>query len=258
MLKLDHLVINTRFDTDAAQQTFEQLGFTVAPRGYHTLGSINHAIVFGDHYLELIGLPADGKTVREEIVSSPLGPDGLVFRIDDPSATYDTLRHTGFQATPPQTFSRPVEIGGKHLGDARFTTVRLKPGQLEGGRVYFCQHLTPELVFRREWQSHPNGAAGLSALHLIDVAPEPYVQLGEIEPGFKLVYWTRADFHARFGVAAEYIATRGPRYAAITVRTPAWRSVGEGADAAGFPVSVESQRALVALPRFDTLLEFMP
>ena len=41
MLKLDHLVINTRFDTDAAQRTFEQLGFTVTPRGYHTLGSLS-------------------------------------------------------------------------------------------------------------------------------------------------------------------------------------------------------------------------
>ncbi len=136
--------------------------------------------------------------------------------------------------------------------------MRLKPGQLDGGRVYFCQHLTPELVFRSEWQSHPNGATGLSALHLIDVAPEPYVQLGEIEPGFELVYWTRANFYARFGTTAQYIAARGPRYAAITVRTPAWRSVGERADAAGFPASVEMQRALVALPRFDTLLEFIP
>ena len=258
MLKLDHLVINTRFDTDAAQHTFEQLGFTVAPRGYHTLGSINHAIVFDDHYLELIGLPADGKTVRQEIVSSPLGPNGLVFRIDDPAATFDTLRHAGFHATPPQTFSRPVELDGESPVDARFTTVRLKPGQLDGGRVYFCQHLTPELVFRSEWQGHPNGAVGLSALHLIDVPPEPYVQLGEIETGFGLVFWTRAGFDARFGPTAQYVAARGPRYAAITVRTPTWRSVGERADAAGYPASVETQRALVALPRFDTLLEFMP
>lgn len=258
MLKLDHLVINTRFDTDAAQHTFEQLGFTVAPRGYHTLGSMNHAIVFEDHYLELIGLPADGKTVREEIVSSPLGPDGLVFRIDDPAATFDTLQHAGFHPAPPQTFSRPVELDGGSSVDARFTTVRVKPGQLDGGRVYFCQHLTPELVFRSDWRSHPNGAKGLSALHLIDVAPEPYVQLGELETGFDLVFWTRANFDNQFGLIAQYVAARGARYAAITVRTPAWRSVGERADAAGYPASVGMQRALVALPRFDTLLEFIP
>jgi hypothetical protein len=252
MLALDHLVINTRFDTDAAQAVFEQLGFTVAPRGYHTLGSINHAIVFGDHYLELIGLPADGKTVREEILNSPLGADGLVFRTSDPDATSTDLQQAGFDATPPQTFSRPVEP----LGDARFTTVRLKPGQLDGGRVYFCQHLTPELVFRDEWQQHPNGVMSLSALHLIDVAPEPYVQLGEIAPGFELVYWTCETFDQHFGAMAAHVAARGPRYAAITARTPAWRSLGQKANAAGLPVQVDADRALVALPRFDTLLEF--
>ncbi|HMC46444.1 MAG TPA: hypothetical protein VKJ77_14075, partial [Caballeronia sp.] len=74
----------------------------------------------------------------------------------------------------------------------------------------------------------------------------------------QLVYWTGAEFDARFGPNAQYIAARGPRFAAITVRTPAWRSAGERADAAGFPASVEMQRALVALPRFDTLLEFIP
>jgi len=72
------------------------------------------------------------------------------------------------------------------------------------------------------------------------------------------VYWTRADFDARFGTTAQYIATHGPRYAAITVRTPAWRLTGEKVEAAGFPTSLEMQRALVALPRFDTLLEFIP
>ena len=78
MLTLDHLVINTRFDTDAAEALFRALGFTVTPRGYHTLGSINHAIVFDGHYLELIGLPADGSATRPEIAASPLGADGLV------------------------------------------------------------------------------------------------------------------------------------------------------------------------------------
>jgi hypothetical protein len=193
MLPLDHLVINTRFDTDAAQEVFTQLGFTLTPRGYHTLGSINHAIVFGDHYLELIGLPADGKTTREEIVASPLGADGLVFRTDAPDATFDALQQAGVQASPPQTFSRPVPP----LGDARFTTVRLASGQLPGGRVYFCQHLTPELVFREEWRTHANGAYALARLHLIDASQAAYSRLGALAPGFELAFWTRASFSHR-------------------------------------------------------------
>jgi hypothetical protein len=253
MLKLDHLVVNTRFDTDAAQAVFTQLGFTLTPRGYHTLGSINHAIVFGDHYLELIGLPADGKTIREEIASSPLGADGLVFRIDDPDATFNALRQAGLQASPPQTFSRPVPP----LGDARFTTVRLAPGQLPGGRVYFCQHLTPEFVFRDEWQTHANGAYALERLHLIDVSEAAYSRLGALARGFELVFWTRDAFDGNFGSLAQHVVKRAPRYAAITIRTPQWREIGERADAAGLPCVTEEVRTLVALPRFDTLLEFL-
>ncbi|MEM5316004.1 VOC family protein [Paraburkholderia sp. JHI869] len=254
MLSLDHLVINTRFDTDAAEAQFRALGFTVTPRGFHTLGSINHAIVFEDHYLELIGLPADGSTVRAEIAASPIGTDGLVYRSDDAQRTYVRLRADGFDVTAPQHFSRPVE----GLGDARFVTVRFTPGQFSGGRVYFCQHLTPEFVFRASWRSHANGAYALAALHLIDVEREAYARLGEPAPGFDLAFHARAAFDARFGTLAAHVALRAPRYGAITLRTPQWREMGDRATQAQLPFVVEAARSVVALPNFDTLLEFVP
>jgi len=263
MLTLDHLVINTRFDTDAAERLFTELGFTVAPRGYHTLGSINHVIMFGEHYLELIGLPASGEVVREEILASPLGLDGLVWRTDDPAATAASLLAAGFEAGAPQVFSRPVELEGTTF-DARFATVRLAAGQLPGGRVYFCQHLTPDLVFRAQWQSHANQAYGLAALHLIvdDVATNKlaYDRLGEMDPGspFSLKYWTRAGFDARFGAPALHLAARQPRYAALTVRSPQWHAIGTRAQGMGLPTQISEQGTAIALPRFDTLLELIP
>lgn len=252
-LALDHLVINTRFDTDAAQTLFAQLGFTLMPRGYHTLGSINHAIVFDGHYLELIGLPVDGATIREEIAASPLGADGLVYRSDDPQHTFDALHAAGFDATPPQHFSRPVT----GLGDARFVTVRLKPGPAWGGRVYFCQHLTPQLVFRDEWKAHRNGAYALAALHVVDADRDAYARLGEASGGFRLAFWTRADFDAYFGAFASQVTHRSPRFAAITLRTPRWSDMTKLASAAGLPAAEENGRTLVALPGFDTVLEFI-
>lgn len=254
MLTLDHLVINTRFDTDAAEAQFRALGFTLTPRGFHTLGSINHAIVFDGHYLELIGLPADGSATRPEIAASPLGADGLVYRSEDPQRTYDDLRAAGFDATPPQPFSRPVA----GLGDARFVTVRLAPGQMPGGRVYFCQHLTPEYVFREAWRSHANGAYALAALHLVEAERSPYARLGEPAPGFDLVFHDRAGFDAHFGALAAQVTPRAPRYGAITLRTPKWREIGAHARNAHLPFAVEEARSVVALPRFDTLLEFVP
>ncbi|WP_233837829.1 VOC family protein [Paraburkholderia sp. ZP32-5] len=252
-LALDHLVINTRFDTDAAEALFRQLGFTVTPRGYHTLGSINHAIVFAGHYLELIGLPADGSTVREEIAASPLGAEGLVYRSDDPQRTFDALHSAGFDATPPQRFSRPVA----GLGDACFVTVRLKPNPAFGGRVYFCQHLTPEFVFRDEWSAHPNGAYALDTLHIVDADQHTYARLGEPAAGFRLAFWNRADFDVHFGALALHATPRSPRFAAITIRTPRWRDIGAYAADAQLPFALNERSSVVALPRFDTLLEFV-
>lgn len=143
------------------------------------------------------------------------------------------------------------------LGDARFTTVRLAPGQLPGGRVYFCQHLTPEFVFRDEWQTHANGAYALERLHLIDASETAYSRLGALAPGFELEFWTRDAFDGKFGSFAQHVVKRAPRYAAITIRTPQWREIGERANAAGLPCVTEEVRTLVALPRFDTLLEFL-
>jgi hypothetical protein len=261
-LRLDHLVINTHFGIDAAVSVFENLGFQVTPRGYHTLGSVNHTIVFADHYLELIGLPADGKIVREDILASPLGADGLVFRIepfDDtqaPEAIFAALGDAGFEASAPQVFSRPVEA----LGEARFATVRLRPGQLGGGRVYFCQHLTPELVFRAEWQHHRNGAHALARLHLVDVDAGPYERLariGKLAAGFDLAFWTRAAFAERFGELAQQVPSGVGRYAAITVRTPRWQALGATATALGLPTLSRAAATVVALPNLDTLLEFI-
>jgi len=252
-LTLDHLVINTRLETDAAEALFAQLGFAPTPRGYHTLGSINHAIVFDGHYLELIGLPADGSTIREEIAASPPGADGLVYRSDDPQRTFCALQAAGFDATPPQHFSRPVT----GLGDARFVTVRLAGAAALGGRVYFCQHLTPEFVFRDEWKAHPNGAYALDALHVVDADRDAHARLGEAAAGFRVAFWDRAGFDAYFGALASQLTRRSPRFAAITIRTPRWSEMAKRATGAGLPAVSEDDRTLVALPRFDTLLEFI-
>jgi Glyoxalase-like domain len=152
-LALDHIVINTLFDMDRAADMMSQLGFTLTPRGYHSLGSINHLMMFERDYLELIGLPSGTDVLRKEILESPRGLDGLVFKANDIDASERTLRESGLAMLEARSFSRPVTIEGvEHL--ARFRTVRTAPEMFEAGRVYYCQHYTPELVWHRPWMSH--------------------------------------------------------------------------------------------------------
>jgi catechol 2,3-dioxygenase-like lactoylglutathione lyase family enzyme len=157
---LDHAVVNTRDRIEDAADTYTRLGFTLTPRGYHTLGSMNHLAMFGTDYLELIAVPA-GDTSRPEIMASPLGLNGLVFATERASATFGTLRDAGVPIEPPQQFSRPVEIAGQ-ARDAVFRTTRLAHGSVPAGRLYFCEHLTRDMVWRDEWRHHPNGAVGIA------------------------------------------------------------------------------------------------
>ncbi|EIF33203.1 hypothetical protein BCh11DRAFT_00968 [Burkholderia sp. Ch1-1] len=168
---LDHVVVNAMFETDAAASCFEALGFASTPRGYHSLGSVNHLMMFDGHYLELVGLPPGATTLRREILESRLGIDGLVFKTDDAQETYARLIDAGVRASEPQSFTRPVDIEGVEQ-IARFRTTRLAAEELSAGRVYFCEHLTPEWVFRAEWTKHPNGAQRLKECVIVSDDPQ--------------------------------------------------------------------------------------
>jgi hypothetical protein len=167
---LDHVVVNVRDRIDDAADTYRRLGFTLTPRGYHTLGSMNHLAMFGTDYLELIAAnPGDDR--RPEILASPFGLDGLVFGTEDATATYEALRRAEVPIDPPQQFSRPVEAGGE-IRDAVFRTTRLPRTAATAGRLYFCQHLTRDLVWRDEWRHHANGAVGVARAVIAAEEPE--------------------------------------------------------------------------------------
>jgi len=168
---LDHVVINALFDMDPAAALMSQLGFTLTPRGFHSLGSINHLMVFEGHYLELVGLPLETEVLRRDVLESPLGLNGLVFQASDIDACISQLRESGLTMLEPQSFSRPVTIDGVEQL-ARFRTTRTAPELFEAGRVYYCQHYTPELVWHRQWLTHANGCSGLSELVVVTATIE--------------------------------------------------------------------------------------
>ena len=167
---LDHVVVNARDRMDEAAGIYRRLGFTLTPRGYHTLGSMNHLAMFGTDYLELIAAKP-GDNSRPEIMAAPIGLDGLVFGTEDAAATYAALHKAEVPIDPPQQFSRPVEIGSQ-TRDATFRTTRLPRGASPAGRFYFCQHLTRDLVWRDEWRHHANGAVGIARAVIAAEEPE--------------------------------------------------------------------------------------
>lgn len=167
MNAIDHIVFNTKDQTDEAVHFFERAGFSVTPRGFHTLGSINHTIVFAEDYLELLGYPPGAPPAkRPELVTNPAGLMATVLQTEDADASHAALMQHGLRPRPVQSFSRPVNLGDRRTQDAAFRVTRLEPDAVPGTWFYYCQHLTRELVWRPEWQAHANGATGISALDI--------------------------------------------------------------------------------------------
>jgi len=270
---LDHVVINVLFDMDRAAALMSQLGFTLTPRGYHSLGSINHLMVFEGHYLELIGLPSDTDVLRKDVLESPLGLDGLVFKADDIDKCLRTLRDSGLAMLEPRSFSRPVTIDGvEHL--ARFRTVRTTPEQFEAGRVYYCQHFTAELVWHRPWMSHPNGCQGLSELVIVTsnleadapryakAAQAPSERQGDdwiiaLPRGFRLTLISPVRYRERYGEQCIEADGRQSFFGAIVFNAPDSAHIRNLASPiAEMRVGMSNNALTLLIPSLHTLLEF--
>ncbi|MBJ7221236.1 MULTISPECIES: VOC family protein [unclassified Brenneria] len=260
-LSLDHLVLNAQFETDSAAALLSQLGFTLTPRGYHSMGSINHLVMFAHHYLEILGLPPGEPVRREELLAGPAGLDGLVFRSQDIAASAAAIQRAGFTPQPVRTFSRPVDIDGQRQ-QARFSTVHLPADSFSAARIYFCQHHTPELVWRDEWQHHQNGVTRISQLTVVTDDPaslaRDYQALGTPAPGFELAFLHRDAFVQRYRHLLTPDPDRDSQFAAMRFHGGDRALIARQARALGLPLSEQPERLLVALPAFNCLCEFLP
>jgi len=268
---LDHVVIDVRDRMDEAAQTFAALGFHLTPRGHHTLGSMNHLAMFATDYLELLGFGAEGAN-RPELAPFPVGLNGLVFMTGDADAVHAHAADAGLPILPVQSFSRPVELGGAPQ-DARFRTTRLDPSKIAMGRVYFCEHLTPALVWRPEWQSHPNGARAVARVIVATAAPRRTASLFAALFGSDSVaerdgkcivaagaaqveLMTQGAVAAEFGDAAAGAAGRSEYLAGLELQVPSRDATAERLRAVP-GVQVEAGRVVVpARAAFNTTLVF--
>ena len=180
---IDHAVILVR-DLDRARDTYARMGFTLTPRGYHSLGSQNHCIMFGRDYLELMALPAAPPAAFQYFADFLIRAEGvgaLALATEDAAAAYAEVIRAGIAAEAPLALSRPVE----NLGEARFTLVQLPPAETPGFRTFLCQHHTREIVWRPEYQRHANGVGGINSVSIATPDPARYARLLD---GFPVTY----------------------------------------------------------------------
>jgi len=167
--RIDHLVVDTGPDLDAAAARYTALGFQLTKRAHHSLGSSNHLAMFDPDYLELL---CPGNGARQDLVGFANGMNGLVFDMQDAEGLHAAQTARGVPVQPVQYFTRNADLPDGTVATARFHTVRLPPRIVFDGRVYFCEHLTPEFVWRPEWLVHPNGALHISRVAIAAENPD--------------------------------------------------------------------------------------
>src|SRR5690606_11174608 len=109
---IDHVVILSN-DLDLGQAQYQALGFKLTPRGHHTMGSANHCAMFGDDYIELLGIPPTATVApgfRQFLASGGPGLGGIALRTDDAVAAREALLADGLQPGEVRDFSRPVDL----------------------------------------------------------------------------------------------------------------------------------------------------
>ena len=164
---IDHVVIAAR-DLDSTQETFRRMGFTLTPRGHHTLGSENHCVVFGQDYFELLMVPQrlPGREYYYDFARIGDGLAAIALKTDNARGAFGELTAAALAPSEPVDFSRPVQIaGGTKTASFRITQLGLE--QTPGGQVFLCQHFTRDVVWRPEYQTHANTATGLAALAIV-------------------------------------------------------------------------------------------
>jgi len=164
---IDHVVVAVH-DLERARAVYARLGFTLTPRGFHTLGSQNHCIMFERDYLELLALPKSHPATQyyADFLAKGDGLAAIALATGDAVAAHAALRKNGIEAEEPLDFARPVELPGG-ARDAAFRIVQLPVRQTPGCRSFLCQHFTRDVVWRPEYQRHAVGVIGLAGVAVI-------------------------------------------------------------------------------------------
>lgn len=210
---LDHVGLFVP-DMARAGRAVERLGFALTPLTpqRHALasgalaptGTANRLAVLQRGYIEILTATGDTPIADQlrRAIGRYIGTHLIAFGTADAEATHARLGQAGFDPLPMVRLQRSVRTAaGERL--ARFSVVRVPPERMIEGRMQFCRHHTPELVWQTQHQDHPNRAHSLTDILLCvddpaEVAARYSRFLGLVpEPreGFLLLRLARGRLH---------------------------------------------------------------
>jgi hypothetical protein len=186
-LNIDHIA-HFVLDRDAAGVALEKLGFTLTPfsvQSHRTepggpllsAGTGNRCVMLRNGYLEFLTPLHDTPNARQlqAAIARYIGMHLIAFGTQAPEADYARLEAAGFAPLPPIALQRQIALE-ESVDTARFTVVRVAPDAMPEGRIQYCQHHTPHMVWQERWLNHANHAVGLAGVLLCVTDPAAVAQ----------------------------------------------------------------------------------
>ncbi|MBR0738038.1 VOC family protein [Bradyrhizobium liaoningense] len=176
VIGIDHAVVMVK-ELDKAAENYRRLGFTVSPRGTHSvhMGTGNYTIMFDPDYMELLGVLAATELnapARAFLDKRGEGIERIAFTAVDSAAGAEEIRARGLEPIGPTDFERPVTLPDGTVSAAKFRTFMWPTAEAPGGvRIFACQHKTRETVWIAELMKHANAAKRIR--QTLIATPEP-------------------------------------------------------------------------------------
>ena len=152
-LVVDHLAHFVP-DLDAAARLLDKLGLASTPVSHHRIsgkpsGTANRCVMLEQGYLEILSPTLDtphAGRVRA-LMQRYDGVHLACFGTPDAAFEHQRLAAHGFEPEPLVALERAISTGEQ----LRFRVVYVPPGKMPEGRVQYCEHLTPEHLWKDEY-----------------------------------------------------------------------------------------------------------
>ena len=183
-IDLDHIGTAVR-DLDAAQATFERLGFNLTPRSFHRgaatpggpvepWGSANHCAMLEQGYLEILGIVDDSKfSSARALLAKYEGPHIVAFRPESAERVQELIDRQ-LPVDIVRNLERTIPFGpeGNESKRVAFRNTRFSSTIFPEAQFQYTEHLTRETMWQPHLLSHPNGAIALDCVFLCTVDPQ--------------------------------------------------------------------------------------
>ncbi|VVE82944.1 VOC family protein [Pandoraea sputorum] len=196
---IDHPLV-TVHDHPRRLAHYERMGFAPSPVSYHPWGTVTSLMMFGDNFIELIGVDDASKfgtnavgdfcfgrylgsfLAREEGVSL------IALHSKDARADHTRLTQAGLETQGIIDFRRAMRKPDGTPDEAVVALGLFIDDSLGDASNFICHQHRPELIWVPEWQNHANGVTGIVGITY--VAPDT-VSLRTLATRWQRMYGAR-------------------------------------------------------------------